>query len=261
MHLLGARRAIVPYLGSKWRYRRELEAFVRACGYPGAPDRVELYDPGSWGLTHTAWGAPLIRSLEDLAQEDPRAVFERLTTGPRWPQDKAAEHLYLQRLAYGGKEVWFDTARQVWRSPGFNATSAYGVPATDRFGEVQPLIPSLIRAVESWCEVLGAWPGIWYSRGTRAETVPVEVDGPTLVYIDPPYNGVTGYRSSFYRDEVVRFARAWHAAGASVLVSEAKPLELPGFQCTKLNRSTKAGASPVRGTSAEYVMWARGSKV
>ncbi len=42
----------------------------------------------------------------------------------------------------------------------------------------------------------------------------------TVVYIDPPYVNTTGYKHNLGRDRVVELALAWHAAGATVCVSE-----------------------------------------
>ena len=42
----------------------------------------------------------------------------------------------------------------------------------------------------------------------------------TVVYIDPPYVNTTGYRHNLGRDRVVELALAWHAAGATVCISE-----------------------------------------
>ena len=63
--------------------------------------------------------------------------------------------------------------------------------------------------------------------------VPVEdartVDPPTLpegtvAYMDPPYQGTTGYGADLPREEVVAIARKWAEAGAWVVISEAEPI-------------------------------------
>lgn len=52
------------------------------------------------------------------------------------------------------------------------------------------------------------------------------VEPGTVVYIDPPYAGTTGYEhGTLHRGEVVDLALAWHAAGARVCVSEQAPIE------------------------------------
>src|SRR5690606_2116007 len=125
LHLLGARRAILPYQGSKWRFRKELEAIAEELGFVGPPDRVVLTDPGPWGrvmgvLLRRSARQHLIEELERLAAMDASAVFERLQGAPVPEADSAfaAEFLFLQRLSFSGKAV--GTRRGCWASPGFN---------------------------------------------------------------------------------------------------------------------------------------------
>ena len=64
----------------------------------------------------------------------------------------------------------------------------------------------------------------------RAEEIPVPADARGwLVYADPPYEGTTGYRCEWPRADVLEVARRWADAGASVMLSEAEPLDLPGW--------------------------------
>ena len=86
-------------------------------------------------------------------------------------------------------------------------------------------------------------PG-WSGRGAPRETIGARLDDlpelpatvlveavepPRLpegswVYIDPPYQGTTGYAHDLPREEVVRLARLWREAGAHVCISEAEPI-------------------------------------
>ena len=50
-----------------------------------------------------------------------------------------------------------------------------------------------------------------------------------IAYIDPPYANTTGYANSLSRDEVVMLARRWSDAGATVAISEAERIDVPGF--------------------------------
>lgn len=62
------------------------------------------------------------------------------------------------------------------------------------------------------------------------------VPEPRFVYLDPLYQGATGYGWGCPRAEVLALARRWAAAGAVVAVSEAVPLELPGWHHLDLTR-------------------------
>jgi hypothetical protein len=57
-----------------------------------------------------------------------------------------------------------------------------------------------------------------------------------VVYLDPPYVGCTSYAAACPREEVVRLAKAYAAAGALVAISEATALvdDLPGWHAVNL---------------------------
>jgi hypothetical protein len=47
----------------------------------------------------------------------------------------------------------------------------------------------------------------------------------TVAYMDPPYVGTSGYGHDLPRANVVALARRWAAAGATVAISEAEPVD------------------------------------
>jgi hypothetical protein len=251
----------MPYQGSKWRHRRALEAIVRKLGFVGAPDRVVLVDVGPWAATmaqvlHSESRLAVIELLRELGARDPREVYLELQGRmlPRSHVQLAAEHLFLQRLAYSGKAVGF-SALYCWRSPGFNKSSAYGIEATDRFGTVNPMIPSLIATLESY-DVLPevAVTGIC----GRARKPWCEVKQPTLVYLDPNYQGSTSYpNGEMDRQEVLERARGYHTSGASVMVSEAEPLEelISQVWSSKCIDEGRKDSSRFRGQQEEWVTY------
>lgn len=55
--------------------------------------------------------------------------------------------------------------------------------------------------------------------------IPDPLPAGTIVYMDPPYVGTTGYAHDLDRPAVVRLAQQWAAAGARVMISEAVPIE------------------------------------
>jgi hypothetical protein len=256
LHLLGARRPLLPYQGTKWRFRHSLAEHARALGFEGPPERVVLTDPGPWGRTlgvvlDTAQREALIEALEANAVRDPREVYDE-THGAPVPTDAvafAAEFLFLQRLSFSGKAVGTRDGR--WCSPGFNPSSAYGLPGTERFGEVKPMLPSLIRVLRS------------YDLAPAAVSVRPEPAAPpdapcraTLVYLDPPYVDSTAYPDGqMTRDEVVALASAWREAGAAVMVSEQQGLDLPGWERAQLYAG-RDDTSPFRGKQPEWVTFA-----
>jgi hypothetical protein len=226
--LLGARRPLLPYQGSKWRFRKGLVARFDKLGFRGLPSGVQLDDAGPWGIVAAACADgptrhDVIERLEGLAAEDARTVYDRLHGGAI-PQDRAryaAEFLFLQRLSFSGKAVGDPNGR--WASPGFNTSSAYGLPGTERFGSVNPMVPSLLRVLRGYDEQLAPVP---VAGSRRSADRPVSVGGPTLVYLDPPYVRSTGYPGgALDRDAVVAVAQRWADAGATVVVSEGEAVQ------------------------------------
>lgn len=257
--LLGARRPLLPYQGSKWRFRKPLMARFQALGFEGAPARVALFDAGPWGVVaptvvDACRREGVLDQLRLLARLDPRAVYEALHQQPvpADPVTYSAQFLFLQRLSYSGKAV--GERDGCWVSPGFNTSSAYGLPGTERFGAVNPMIPSLIKVLEGYAAAFEA-PAV---SGARCPAVAPEhpVNVPTLVYLDPPYAGSTGYPGgTLGRGEVVGLARAWQAAGAHVVISEAEPIAAlcdAGWGSERVDAGRK-DTSRFRGKQEEWI--------
>ena len=220
LHLLGARRQLVPRQGSKWRLRRELAAMMSV----GPPARVVLSDASPWALViREVLGnrAALLRHLGGLVadgERDPRALHSSLSGAavPEEPARMAAELLWLQRMAFAGKCVRVVDGR--WSSPGLNLTSALGVAKTERFGAVRPLGQSLLGVVRA-APQFDVAAAIGLAR-------PSDETGQVVVYLDPPYSGTTGYGpGDLNRAGVVALAEEWAASGAAVFVSEATAVD------------------------------------
>ena len=139
LHLHGAKRALMPYQGSKWTYRKAIAALYEEMGFPGRPEQTFLNDPGPWHIAHQGLlekRESVLGALGVYANGDPRGIYTSLLGDSLCasPALNAADFLFLQRLAYNCKAVTVREGR--WVSPGFNPTSAYGTPATERFGAV-----------------------------------------------------------------------------------------------------------------------------
>lgn len=221
---LGAKGQIVPYQGSKWRLRHELTSVISERGFsPDDLHSAHLVDAGPWGdswntiATGRWW---VVEELLGMLVVDPRKMYDTLHLNECSDSRVArtAEHLYLSRLAFSGKAISDDGG--IWKSAGFNKSSAYGVEGTDKFGPVRPMIPALIdRLEEDWRPL--------YLHGERACAMSVTYrTGPrSVVYIDPPYPGTTAYPGvSFGESEVVDLAITRSKDCGLVVVSGLEPI-------------------------------------
>lgn len=202
VHLMGGRQQVVPYQGSKWKLRKQIASALHARGLLHLSS-VHLFDGGPWGHT---WNMLLsendrrqvIAELHEMASHDPKVIFDELQGEdcPAWLPSFAAQHLFLQRLAFSGKHVMGDL---VWRSPGFNTTSAYGVDATDKFGAVRPMVRSLIEVLEKSMQQWNVPMGSTAKRVEWGRSIPMVMSllglgrGRPVFYLDPPYSGTTSY--------------------------------------------------------------------
>jgi len=148
------------------------------------------------------------RIIRSWADEEPRALWERLRAeGPaRCPPVDPRE---VARLTMLGQ--W--SYRRGEPDSGFNN----GVQSGEAWNA---LAPETARRVHD----AGGLPATIHDDATTAP-IPDPLPEGTLVFIDPPYVGTTGYAHDLDRPAVVRLAQQWAAAGARVMISEAVPIE------------------------------------
>jgi hypothetical protein len=268
LHLMGVSDQLLPYQGSKRSVRKKLRGVLEQRGLTELR-YLHLNDVGSWG---TVWEHLVARmpevlvELRALNEEDPRAVYDRLHRAPTPASHLpafAAQFLFLQRLSHSGKAV--GVREGCWSSPGFNKTSAYGVAGTDRFGEVKPMIPALIRRLEEGID----WPEhTWmtqhdaqvvsahYINQARANGETYGRSMPFVLYIDPPYLGSTRYPDGHLeRSQVIHIARCMQALGAIVIISEAEPVDALVAEgwASECLKNPPGHSAPFRAKGAEWI--------
>jgi len=255
LYLMGASEQLLPYQGNKWRLAPRIAQILamRGCVDLSA---VHLADPGPWGTVWTLIGKGVAERqrltvmIRELVQLDPRETYDRIVQEPcpEDPAELAARFLFLQRLSPAGRAVgWTDPPRR-WKTAGFNKSSAYGTRATQDFGGVRPMLPYLVECLERLDGL--RWPGS-FSAASDSFEYPARppkawIPERTVVFIDPPYLGTTGYLGDavLSRDAVVRNARTWCKWGALVLISEAEPIAPlmdAGWEAHQLKAAEKTG--------------------
>lgn len=225
LHALGSKCSVMPYQGSKWVYRHTLAQALDAHGVRGV-HRATLVEVGEWARTWKALVEDLdnvLTHVEVLTSYDPRSVYDRLAGAAvaGEPAQRAAEHLFLQRVNVYGKAVAV-TRDGRWMAHGFSRTHAYGTEATRNFQAVN----SQTERMPARLRMLPAMAGRVDVLGSDAMVVnPEYFTGRVLAYIDPPYQGTTGYpEGDLTRDQVCQLAERWAQAGHAVAISEAEPI-------------------------------------
>jgi hypothetical protein len=217
LKLEGGRHARPPVsrLGSKQGYAEAiLKVMGLRCGLgatrylwcdpdPGVRLLLEAYRDHDLALA----AAEIIRGWKD---EEPRALWERLKAeGPvRAPEPREV-----------ARWCWVATrSRQGIPKKGFQVAQSDSA-AHDGGPNYQPTTPA--DRVES----LPTIPADIHPDATQIHPPCFDQNtGRAVVFIDPPYQGTTGYGHDLPRAEVVRLARAWADAGADVYISEAEPI-------------------------------------
>jgi hypothetical protein len=103
------------------------------------------------------------------------------------------------------------------------------------------------------------WPSVAvFARIPAAEDVaamlgtPGDLEG-AIIYMDPPYQGTTGYRHELGRDEVVAIARDYATLGAVVCISEAEPLAALGWEAVEVTCGRKGQKRTFSKQQAEWL--------
>ena len=215
--LQGGRHARPPVsrMGNKRGYA---EAILWACGLrQGQGAHRFLWcepDPGCSALLR-AYGQPeVLREAAEIirgwADEDPRELWERLKAeGPirsgeagevaRWVQVAGAAYV---RGQFDG--ATFDAAHQRV------GVSKWGA------GDPRDVAPPVLDTAPTFLAITVA--------PDAREIDPPALPAGSVVFIDPPYVGTTGYGHDLPREAVVEMARRWKDAGALVCISEQEAL-------------------------------------
>ena len=89
---------------------------------------------------------------------------------------------------------------------------------------------------------------------TSSAVGPQPIPPGSIVYIDPPYVGTTGYAHDLPREQVVELARAWAEAGALVMISEAEPVAgLDGWHVVEITGDRRGQARTFSRQKREFV--------
>lgn len=243
----------IAYQGGKRAYA---DAILLAMGLrPGGGQRagrVVLVEAGPWGEAWAHWAAggipDTVERLRAWAGEDPRALWTRLKDAPV-PTERAervATWAVLSVWSYARKPIRADGAR--WRTHGFNVGMAYAVDYYRRLREQDGGPPAWLHWTQQTdfrlpqlIAAFDALPDLSRVEVHHGDVRTVSPLSDATVYIDPDYDGTTGYGHSLPRADVLAIADAWRAAGCTVAVSEATPLPLEAWYAHRLPKADGPG--------------------
>lgn len=149
--------------------------------------------------------------IRGWADEDPRALWERLRAeGP--VADVTPREVARWALALPGGAWTAMPPKAMYKGPGSHSSREGTLTCT---------------TVAVGYEALVSLPATIHPDARQA--APPSPPGRVVAYIDPPYQDTTGYRHDLTRAEVVALAMRWADVGADVYISEAEPIDLPGW--------------------------------
>lgn len=252
-------RPVISRMGAKTGYA---DRILELAGLrPGQGADLYLWcepDPGARLLLEAYRSQRLAREaaaiVRSWADEDPRALWQRLKAeGPArhevtdcsW---RAAYFLVgkcdprelarVARLLTSNRLINLDS--RTWENTG-EGGSTFGGP------EFCTPIDRLEGALQ-WA------PEVQEAVIRDSAISPPPIPPGSVVYIDPPYVGTTGYAHDLPRAEVVRLAREWAEAGALVMISEAQPIvELDGWHVVEITGDRKGQTRTFSKQKREFV--------
>lgn len=232
----------LAYQGGKRAYAHRILAALGL--QPGLRCEVVLAEPGPWGEAWDLWRTEAGRAatcerLRAWAGEAPRALWERLRSEqvPGDLAERVAVWAVLQSWNFRGRPIHAPDGRWA-RTGGFDRKSGEGFANYWRSGDAKPY-PNRPRTLEKLAASLRALPDLSHVTVLRCRAEEVEPIPGAICYLDPDYQGTTGYGHTFPRPAVLQVAERWRAAGAVVAVSEAEPLPLAGWHHLDLGRGLR----------------------
>lgn len=197
------------------------------------PQRIVMVDQSSWGAFWKKIGAgsydlDKLRQLIDEIPEEKKQVKAHVSLLAKQPINDEEAYIYpiLQACSSGGKQIWRENNE--WRNAFFRdyweptSTSKRRSPANP----MQPSPLTLFKRIEA---ISTRAQGITCHQMDVLEAIDLmQENEKTIVYIDPPYAGMTNYG---FQLDIDRFVRLYLSQQkAPLFVSENRPLSENAFR-------------------------------
>lgn len=194
-----------------------------------SPTSITMVDVSSWGLFWKMIGNGSfdLKHFKELLCNIPSdkslvCEYARSLSMNDACVDEVYVFLILQSMSFGGKQVWRDGHR--WQHSGFRS---YWQPKPDSVRQsvcnpMQPCSHELYNRVELLVEGCGGIVGVQSDVSEFVKGLNLDLSVRNVAYVDPPYEGTTGYCCFFDVSSVVDVLLS--KGFECVFVSEGKPL-------------------------------------
>lgn len=191
-----------------------------------SPDRITMLDVSSWGAFWSCIGNGLFQmsifdKYLDAVPQDKASVKEHMTFLSEQDAliDEPYKYVLLQACSFGGKQIWRNGS--IWKNAFFRSyweptpTSVRKSPANP----MQPGPETLRARIKS---LIDAGRGLTCINEDVTVLFDIAIPDNSVIYIDPPYRGTTGYAFGFDLDSFVLSLK--ERTSAPVFVSEGMAL-------------------------------------
>jgi len=183
----------------------------------------QAYDTAKAGREGWTAGGCFLYAHKDTGQlrYPPAGTAARLSALPTLPAT-----IHPDALQVDPREVARSLVVDAWSfrvgnpDSGYNKSEAEGHPNSCKY-------PRSCSIISEETTSLPTIPATIHPDALQVD--PQQLPPSCVVYIDPPYQNTTGYANDLPRAQVLALAMKWAQAGAAVYISEAVPLELPGW--------------------------------
>lgn len=191
-----------------------------------SPSLITMVDQGPWGwfwksIGEGSFHLEIFKNLCDAVPRDPKEIKSCIEHLYRSPVGHSGIYtfLLLQAAAIGGKSIDIENNKWV-RGSGFRD---YWLPTetSSRRSPVNPMMPMPNTIIERVTEIVRRMRGVTGICGDAMHIFIKRNETPSIVYIDPQYEGTTGYS---YKIDAVAVAKRIANEGDICWVSEGKPL-------------------------------------
>ena len=191
-----------------------------------SPDRITMLDVSSWGAFWSCIGNGLFQisifdKYLDAVPSDKASVKEHMIILSEQDAliDEPYKYILLQASSFGGKQIWRNGS--VWKNAFFRSYWE-PTPTSVRKSPANPMQPGPETLRARIVNLVDAGRGLTCINEDVTSLFNITIPENSIIYIDPPYRGTTGYAFGFDLDGFVLSLK--ERTSAPIFVSEGMAL-------------------------------------